>query len=304
MDGTQLALPDGWTMPEGGGLHLVSDYEYDDRGRLVQSLGPEHVVDLDGTATTVRRAAWTVYQDTVGEVWSAQGYATASLEAKPRRTAFQAVRGGLESRPTGDSRTDSNYTYTLINPVSIAKYDTEGNLLESIRAARASTAGRLSADDSFDQASYVAWTTRQFHPYISGRLISSRLYHDIPESGEGDEGTHYSQTRYGYDWMGRQNAQTAPGGTITRTVFDQSDRAGLRLRRHRRHRRHRSRSPRGREPCATPYSGPYNYPSGSGSATNNMVPVTEYAYASASGCAGCCGGGSGMLAARSSTSIQ
>ena len=27
-------LPDGWTTPDGGGLHLMTDYEIDDQGRI------------------------------------------------------------------------------------------------------------------------------------------------------------------------------------------------------------------------------------------------------------------------------
>ena len=32
--------PSGWTTPSGGGKHLVSDFEYDDLGRMTQTLGP------------------------------------------------------------------------------------------------------------------------------------------------------------------------------------------------------------------------------------------------------------------------
>lgn len=36
---------------------------YDEYARQVQVLGPEHEIDLDGTATNVRAATWSVYQD-------------------------------------------------------------------------------------------------------------------------------------------------------------------------------------------------------------------------------------------------
>ena len=70
--------PAGWETPTGGGLHLVTDFEHDDLGRPTQQLGPAHTVDLDGTATTVRRATWIVYHDgaATDEVRTAQGYAT------------------------------------------------------------------------------------------------------------------------------------------------------------------------------------------------------------------------------------
>lgn len=84
-----LPAPNGWTTPTGGGLHLISDYEVDIFGRRTQSLGPVNTIDLSGTATTVRRAQWTIYQDVLHAVWRGSGYATGS---------------------------GPDYTYTLINP--------------------------------------------------------------------------------------------------------------------------------------------------------------------------------------------
>ena len=97
--------PSGWSTPSGGGLNLVTDFESDNRGRITQVLAPSHAVDLSGTAggggsaTTIRRAAWTVYKEssTSIENWTGQGY--------------QKV---------------SDSSYTLINPVSITKLDEDG----------------------------------------------------------------------------------------------------------------------------------------------------------------------------------
>src|ERR1043166_4103835 len=77
VDTTQVNdAPPGWTTPAGGGLHLITDYEFDDEGRTTQTLGPGHVIDVDGSATTIRRATWTVYHDDTHQVWSGHGYAT------------------------------------------------------------------------------------------------------------------------------------------------------------------------------------------------------------------------------------
>jgi len=127
--------PAGWTTPAGGGLHLISDYQHDARGRLIEELGPWHTVDLNGIATPVRTARWMVYQDAEHEVWIAQGYATG---------------------------TAPDYTYTLVNPVSITRSDRNGNVLEQIQAVRAGTAGKLQPSDSFPQSSYVRRTTYQY----------------------------------------------------------------------------------------------------------------------------------------------
>jgi len=183
--------PTGWETPTGGGLHLVTDFEHDDQGRTTQMLGPVHTLDIDGVATSVRRATWTVYDDANHEVRTAVG---------------QAV-------PDGDS-----YTYTLINPVSITKSDENGNVLEEIKATRASTSGKLLPTDTFAQSSYVAWTTYQYAECC--RLSSKHVYHTIPASGEGDEGTNYDHTDYKYNASGMMNRQESPGGTITYTVFD------------------------------------------------------------------------------------
>jgi RHS repeat-associated protein len=183
--------PPGWTTPSGGGLHLVTDYQFDSRGRPTQSLGPSHTISLNGVATSIRRAMWMVYQDATFQTWSAGGYATGSA-------------------PT--------YGYTLINPVSIAVTDSSGKPTASIQATRANTAGALQATDSYPQSSYVRWTTMQ---YADGFDVSSqRVYKLIPASGTGSSGINYDETDYSFDEMVRQNRVVTPGGTITRTVYE------------------------------------------------------------------------------------
>ena len=257
VDDALAAVPDGWSTPAEGGQHLVTDYEYDSLGRVTQVLGPEHEAVIDDQTLTVRTATWTVYKDATRETWTAQGYAIA--------TGFTS-----SNEPCFDS--------WLVNPVSITKSDIAGRTRESIQAVRTSREGKLSASDSFIQSSYVRWTTNQYD--LLGRLISTRAYHTIPATGDGERGTHYDQTDYGYDSMGRQNRQTSPGGTITHTVFN----------------------PQG-QPIAV-YVGTDDTgatdadPTGGATGTNNMVLVTEYEYNTASGCPGCGGGGGyGQLAA-------
>jgi hypothetical protein len=70
-----VAAPAGWTTPAGGGLHLITDFEHDAQGRPTQSLGPWHEIDIDGVATNIRRATYTVYQDAQFQTWVGQGYA-------------------------------------------------------------------------------------------------------------------------------------------------------------------------------------------------------------------------------------
>jgi len=188
--------PAGWTTPAGGGLNLITDYQFDDLGRRTQALGPWHTIDLGGTATNVRHATWTVYQDTTYQVWTGQGYATGAA---------------------------TSYAFTLVNPVGITINDPSGKTLEMIQATRSSSSGPLLPTDSFPHSSYVRWTTYQ---YTDCCLIASqRVYHTIPSSGAGSPGTNYDGTDFGYDSMKRQNRTTTPGGTITFDVFDARDNA-------------------------------------------------------------------------------
>lgn len=192
----QPSRPAGWTTPAGGGLNLVSDYQVDSLGRNTQELGPSHTIDLGGTATTVRAATWTVYQDyaqsgQASEIWMAQGYATGSAP---------------------------NYTYTLIDPVSITRTDDDGRVTDQISAIRANKSGPLSPTDSFAQSSYCRWTNNLFSG--AGELTGMRVYFAIPSTGQGVQGTNYNETDFAFDGMARQNRFQSPGLTITRTVFD------------------------------------------------------------------------------------
>lgn len=188
--------PSGWATPGTGGLHLVSDFTYDEEGRQTQSLGPAYTVDLSGTGTTVRHASWTVYTQndflTDDETWSGQGYATGS---------------------------SPSYTYTLVDPVRITKSDKEGRTTNSIVSKRSSGSGALASGNTFSQTDWQRWSVTHYND--GGQSDYSRVYHSIPSSGGGSSGTNYNQTSMAYSaYFGRANKSTTPGGTISRTVYD------------------------------------------------------------------------------------
>lgn len=206
--------PAGWTTPGGGGLHLITDFEHDDRGRITQSLGPVHTIDVDGAATPVRSASWMVYEEssTLDTVRTARGY-----QVQPASSSSSSGSGGPTPPAPGDY---------LVNPVSISITDKKGMLLEQIQTVRGGThasapvvsAGKLLPSDSFPQSSYVRWTTNQYTDCCLAASV--RVYHTIPSSGEGASGTNYDETDYGYDVMKRRNRTVTLGGTITDLVFD------------------------------------------------------------------------------------
>lgn len=190
-------VPAGWQTPAGGGQNLITDLEHDFLGRIIQSLGPSHSVDISGTARTLRRASWTVFDDHEHITYNGVGY---------------ELSGTLEM--------------TLINPVSIAKMDAGGRINEQIQAVAPETDGTLQdiideaggGASAFPQSSFTRWTTFQYTDCCLA--ASMRVYHSIPISGEGASGTNYDETDYGYDVMKRRNRTVSPGGTISFQVYD------------------------------------------------------------------------------------
>jgi RHS repeat-associated protein len=191
-----LNVQSGVTQP---GVNVTSDFTYDLQGRLTQTLGPSHAVVLNGTATTVRKATWNVYVQSVqpssgawdlDQVWTGSGYATG---------------------------TSPNYSYSLVDPVSIAKNDKEGRPTDRITSRRTTGSGALSPTDTFAQTDWQNWASTQYD--AQHRTVSERTYYLIPSTGTGAAGTNYGETVYGYDILERRNRVMAPGGTITRTVW-------------------------------------------------------------------------------------
>lgn len=194
-----LGAPSGWETIPGAGMNLTTDYLVDGLGRTIRSLGPMHQIDLNGIATTIRQAKWTIFDDVQHQWATGLGY--------------QVV--------------DSVALYSeLVNPVSLAILDAGGKLLQDVRAASTSTAGSLAnivangggITATFPQDAYVGWTT--YHYTDCCLLESQRVYHTIPATGEGSAGINYDQTDYGYDVMKRRNHVETPGGTITDLVYD------------------------------------------------------------------------------------
>ena len=195
--GQSLTPPTGWGDLPTSGLHVMTDYTHDIRGRITQTLGPAHLSPLPSGegqgegSVQVRTASWTVYDDANHTIRTAQGYQVVGTSA-----------------------------YVLINPISITKTDLDGRVIEQIQAVRGSgvtSSGALSSSDTFSQSSYTRWSG---NTYSNTLLTSSRVYHLIPSSGAGTVGTNYAETTYTYNSVGRVVKTIAPNGTIQRGVLD------------------------------------------------------------------------------------
>ena len=151
-----LSPPSGY---EGNidGLHVTTDYQTDAFGRVTQTLGPEHMADVNGTATSVRTATWTFYDDANHETRSAQGYIDVS-----------------------------NSYEVIVGPISITLTDRDGRTTEQIQAeftqgdyTQPGYIGALAdlAAATIAQSDYTAWTT---YEYSKTRLVASRAFNSIP----------------------------------------------------------------------------------------------------------------------------
>lgn len=224
-DQATLALTEEVRDPTG--LNMKTTHQVNIRGRRTRTMGPVHQIEGDST----------------------------------RQTDWFVKVGPYETRTARGYRDIPTVSFTLMNPVSISKQSDDGTVRDKITAKRGSaveSAGELSDTDSFAQSTWVAWT-RSTHD-VHGRIQSSRVYTDIPATGEGTAGTNYLETLYGYDDMGRQNRMESPDGTIQRSVFNER---GLLV----------------SQWVGTDDTGATDSdPTGAGATGNNMVQLSEYEY--------------------------
>ena len=230
-DISQLSdVPAGWQTPVGGGQHVVTDFEYDSFGRQVQLVGPVHSALVDDTPTDVRTVTWTVHNDADNTIMTAAGYAHGAKFDQ----------------------------FTLVNPVSISVRNAGDHVTDEIVAVRGNTTGKLSASDVFDQAQYVRWTKHLYDECCF--RDTTRVYFDVPSSGDGQKDVHYNETKYAFDRNKNEYRVVSPRGLITHTVFD----------------------PRGNVTAV--YTGTNDTgateldPTGVGTPGNDMVPMTENVY--------------------------
>lgn len=138
----------------------------------------------------MRRAQWTIYK-CAGEIRSGSGYFNVGTSA-----------------------------YTLIEPVTVTKLDGSLRATDVIVSKRDPTvSGPLTATEDFGtQSRWVRWTKNIF---VNNQRSpnATRLYFNIPTTGDGNARDNYNLTVYGFDGMDRPLRTKTPGGTITRLVY-------------------------------------------------------------------------------------
>lgn len=182
---------------EGSGrLNLRTDWTLDDRGRRVLELGPEHIIDLEGVPTAIRRASWTYYKDREGERWSFAGYRTTVGTPLSQIVGPVTVEQSNLVPPSGYSGWRQDSTFDAV-------YTSGGIPLPAT---------------VFSRSSWVRWTVRLLDQ--GSELKEQRTYFDIPSSGEGSQSVNYGKKLFAYDSTGRQNQTTCAGGTIDKTTYN------------------------------------------------------------------------------------
>ncbi len=195
-----------------GGLDKITNYTYDELGRVTQVLGPWHEADIDAVDSLpkrIRTASWTVYQ---------AGSST-----------------GLDQRSTARGHFTGS-TYAIDTPITIkllCKLDRAMETMTIDSDSSRSTAfedlgteGKLDKADTIDvredngdpknNTDKFSWSRVSFDG--EGELEWRQVYHTIPANDGnpntvdyGAEGTNFSETNFTYDNYGRRDKTEASG---------------------------------------------------------------------------------------------
>ena len=182
-----------------GYLNLQTDYELDDRGRMVCEVGPQHLIDIAGVSTSVRSTRWNYYKEREREQWTFQGYRTTAGTPVDQIVGPVTVSRQDLAPPTG-------YTGWRQSLVFDAVY---------------TASGIPSPTYVFNQADWQRWQTSLFDQ--SSKLKEIWTYFSIPASGYGSQSVNYGKKLIAYNSRGLQNQTTCAGGTIDRTTFNEMD---------------------------------------------------------------------------------
>lgn len=189
-----VTIPTGFSS-SGSPMHLVSTYEYDDRGHGMEATAPDGLVTktyqsklADGRSVSLSYPRYVTSPST--KYYGPVSYSVRNLAGQTEAQGLIALTGN-ESTTTLASHVD----------------ETDSDPLTAI-----------------DGLGTLARLTTNHYSLTGGTLEESRLYFNIPASGVGTDGTNYDPTLFGYDDMGRRVRTKEASGTIRRSVYDASGR--------------------------------------------------------------------------------
>ncbi|HED64687.1 MAG TPA: hypothetical protein ENJ09_03925, partial [Planctomycetes bacterium] len=172
-----------------GALHRITTMAYDAQGRVSTTTEPDgHVLA-------------NYYSRLADEREVTLGYA--DFETSPSTKYFGPVRYVVRNHA---GKADATATVALTGNESTL--------------AQSSHIDETDADPitAVGLGSVVRLSTSRYNE-TGGYLLESRLYFDVPASGEGLDGTNFDPTFYGYDDLGRRERVKEPTGTIHRTSY-------------------------------------------------------------------------------------
>jgi len=172
------------------GVRRITTMAYDAQGRLTTTTEPDGNVSLRYYSRLADQRPVTIsypkYEDLATDVYySPASYQVSNHEGQSEFSATIEMSGG-------------SATTALTSHITETASD-------AITALGIGSIARLS--------------TSQFNATGTKRN-TSRVYFAIPGSGAGTEGTHYDETDFSYDGMGRQFRVLEPTGTIHRSTWD------------------------------------------------------------------------------------
>ena len=182
--------PSGWSTLEGNGRNLVTDIANDLLGRPVLQLMPLSESIVSGAERIVRQAVLTERLVAIREDRQWNGY----VEGEGASAIFTPL---------------SNVTSTY--------RDANGAATRTITAKLPET-GTSYGPLPIPQDRWIKRTDYFIDRH--DQVVATRLYHNVPASGDGLNGPDFSQLDTGYDSMGRQTWTRTGGGTIIRKTYD------------------------------------------------------------------------------------
>ena len=213
----------------GGAVYTIADADPNSLPASADGNSTKWVTSSDGSAGSNKPTRGT------GLPTARQQVNKSELDAQGR-TVFSATEDGqtgtdlmkhyavFETNRTLEFRYWQSGSNKPLLPINVTVTDDGGKSTESytVDPNCVTVSGGVPTDISATQSDYLSWTRNTYNS-VTGELISTDRYHDIPSSGTGTLSTNFYRTAYLYDPMGRQGAtiQVVSGTDPNSSTVDQ-----------------------------------------------------------------------------------